>query len=547
MPSPSTYQSLLRRLVILSLLACFVSVHSLQAAEIETARGIVFDDRNGNGKRERGEPGIAGVHVSNGRDIVTTDHLGNYAIDVEEDTIIYVIKPRDWKTSIDRLNIPRFYYIHKPAGSPDEGFRFSGVEPTGPLPESIDFPLSLSRDSDEFTVIFVGDPQPYSRQEVRFYANDIVAELVDTPAAFGMSMGDIVGNDLSLFEAMNSVQAVVGVPWYNVHGNHDMNFRSPNDKYSDETFEKVYGPANYIFQYGDVHFIVLDNVHYNGVENKGYSGQFSEDQLQLVKNYLPLVPKDDRVVVCTHIPLDQMNWEAEERAHQYRRLLEMLSTHPYTMSFSAHTHINDHHFAGSERGYTPEEATEHHHHNVVTGSGSWWRGPRDARGIPLTPMADGAPNGYVLATFKGNKYRLRYKAAHMPEDYQMAIYTPEVIDVADSAASKVLANVFNGNVKSKVKMRVRGHGDWIPMNHDPQPDPAFAAMQKQDVVLAGDKRTPLPDPKPTSHIWSAQLPAGLERGVYVLEVESLDMFGQMDHGIRLIDVDAVAKPKAVAK
>jgi len=520
---------------------CAACLATSSAAQAETARGVVYDDQNANGSRDAGEPGLAGVHVSNGIEVATTDDQGKYQLPVDNDTIIHVIKPRDWKTQLDRLNIPRFYYIHKPAGSPDQGFKFKGVPPTGPLPESIDFALTSSPDAEEFTVIFIGDPQPYSRQEVRYYANDVISELVDTEAVFGMSMGDIVGDDLSLFDAMNAVQGVVGIPWYNVLGNHDINFRAPDDKYSDETFERVYGPSHYAFQYGAVHFLVLDNVHWIGTSEKEkghYEGRVSAGQLKFVANYLKRVPREDRVVVCVHIPLPHMGHaEGPPHTQEYPQLLKILSSHPHTLSFSAHTHVNDHKFAGSEEGYTPTEETEHHHHNIVTGSGSWWRGILGTRGIPLTPMADGVPNGYIIATFRGNEYRLRYKGAHMPADYQIAVHTQEVIDVADTAASKVVANVFNGNTKTKVRMRIRGFGEWMPMKHLPQTDPAYTAAYQRDVVKADGKQAVLPTPKVSGHIWSAQLPAKIPHGVHILEVESTDMFDQVDRGIRLIDVD----------
>jgi len=84
---------------------------------------------------------------------------------------------------------------------------------------------------------------------------------------------------------------------------------------------------------------------------------------------------------------------------------------------------------------------------------------------------------------------------------------------------------------------VRGFGDWLPMDHLPQTDPAYNAAYQRDVKLADGKRPVLPAPKVSGHIWSQQLPAKIPHGVYVLEVESTDMFGQVDHGIRLIDVD----------
>lgn len=516
------------------------------AAEQLTARGTVFDDRNGNGQLDSGEPGIPGVRVSNGLDIVDTDQAGRYELPIDADEgEIFVLKPRNWRTSFTKLNLPRFYYLHKPNGSPDDEFQFLGLEPTGSLPPAINFPLTKSPEPDEFKVIMMGDPQPYNRRQVRYYANDCIAELIDTDAALGMSLGDIVGDKLSLFEHVNAVQGAVGIPWYNVLGNHDLNYRSPDDEHSDETYERVYGPANYAFQYGPVHFIVLDNVVWEGFTSTAehpsphqgdYHAGLSDRQLGFVKNYLSGVPTDKRIVVCTHIPLVVPEWRGGS-GPELRKLLEILSSHPHTMSFSAHTHFQQADFAGEEHGYHPPGGGEHHHHNTATGSGSWYRGPKDETGLPMTAMADGAPNGYVIATFNGNDYKLRYKAARMPADYQMAIHAPEVIP-ADATAAEILVNVFNGNGRSQVRMRVRGHGDWVAMNNVRRADPAYGAMKAADDPQAETAvRTKLPAPIETPHMWAANLPADLPAGVHVLEVESTDMFDQVDRGIHLIEVE----------
>ena len=528
-----------------ALLLCFLVFFSLpNRSHAEVARGKVFEDINNNGVLDTGEGGLAGVRVSNGKDIVETDPDGNYEIEVSDDTIVFVIKPSNWQTPLNKKNLPQFYYIHKPAGSPDDHFKFRGVEPTGPLPESIDFPLTKSEEPAEFTVIMMGDPQPYDRREVRFYANDVLAELVDTTAVLGMSLGDIVGDDLSLFEAVNNVQALIGVPWYNVIGNHDLNFRSENDKYSDETYERVYGPPNYAFQYGSVHFIVLDNVVWSITEQEdstrrgGYEGALNDDQLKFVENYVQGVSKEERIVVCTHIPLPEFSMKHHYDEHHTkgcRRLLEILSGHPHTMSFSAHTHYNHHQFVGAEGGYHAENGEEHHHHNVSTGSGSWYTGPKDDLGFPITTMADGAPNGYIKATFKGSEYRLRYKAARLPADHQMVIHTPEVID--SNKSCEVVANVFNGNKHSQVKMRVRGESDWLEMDHSPRLDPHFVEFHRRDNQANAGSHRPISTPRLTNHIWAAELPKGLSSGNYILEVQSTDMFGNVDKGIRIIEVE----------
>ena len=510
------------------------------------AQGVVYEDLNGNGSLDAGEPGLPGIRVSNGIDIVRTDSQGSYELPIDDDTIIFVLKPRGWRAPLNNKNLSQFYYIHKPHGSPDDSFVYRGVEPTGPLPESVDFPLTKSEEPDEFTVIMMGDPQPYNRREVRFYANDVLAELVDTTAAFGISLGDIVGDDLSLFESVNAVQALVGVPWYNVLGNHDINYRAAEDKYSDETFERVYGPANYAFQYGPVHFVVLDNVVWRIFEDpkepgrirRRYTAQLNESQLKFVESYIADVPTNERIVVCTHIPLPEFSMAQEYNEHQTdgsRKLLEILASHPHTMSFSAHTHFNHHQFVGAEGGYDEPGGHEHHHHNVATGSGSWYGGPLDDRGFPITTMADGAPNGYIKATFKGNEYKLRYKAAGLPEGHQMRIHTAEVID--STKPSEVVANIFNGNKHSQVKMRVRGQTEWTTMTQTMRKDPLFSAFHHRDITAERGTRRAISQPRVTAHLWVANLPAGMPHGCYVLEVESTDMFGNVDRGIRIIEVE----------
>ena len=533
--------------------AILASAPAAAFAAEEIARGVVFEDTNGDGRRDEDERGLEDVCVSNGLKIVKTDAEGRYELSVDEDTILFVIKPRNWQTAIDELNMPRFYYIHKPEGSPDENFVYKGVAPTGPLPESVDFPLTKSPEPKRFSVVVMGDPQPINTRQVHFYANDTIAELLGTTARFGISMGDLVGDDLDLFGAVNKVQATVGIPWYNVHGNHDQNYRAPDDKHADETFERVYGPATYAFEYGEVHFIILDNVHWRGfagddADGKPYTGNYqgrlSEAQLEFVKNYIATAPTEHRVVICTHIPLPLYRDElAQHSTLEYRQLLEILSTHPHTLSLSAHMHTTQQFFAGADEGYKPEAKTEHHHANVATGSGSWFRGPIDEQGFPVATMSDGTPNGYVVATFDGRDYSLRYKAARMPADYQMAIHAPLEVEAAAAGNTEIVANVFQGNEKSRVRLRVRSNGsgkndagDWTTMEQRPGRDPGYVALHRRDAALPTPGQNRLPDPVLTTHLWVGKLPADLSPGVHVVEVETTDMFGQKDRAQRLIEV-----------
>ncbi len=277
----------LRRLLPLVLLAgcCFHSgwLSADEAAKSQQAKGVVFLDANANRKFDAGEKPLAGVKVSNGHTLVATDKAGRYTIPVDDDDIVFVIKPRGYRSPLSENKLPRFYYIHKPHGSPKS--QYPGVEPTGPLPASIDFPLYEQKEPDAFRAILFGDPQPRDQKEVDFVSHDVVEELIGTDASFGVTLGDIAFNDLDTFESLNSTIALVGIPWYNVIGNHDINFEAKHDHHADETFERVYGPPYYSFDYGQVHFIVLDDIEWFIPKEGGkgeYRGGLGDEQMEFI-------------------------------------------------------------------------------------------------------------------------------------------------------------------------------------------------------------------------------------------------------------------------
>src|SRR5690606_13349704 len=108
----------------------------------------VFNDTNNDGQRNRRESGVAGVAISNGIDVILTDAQGRYTLPVGEDNIIFVIKPSGYAVPVGENNLPKYYHIHKPQGSPQ--LKYGGVSPTGPLPKSVDFPLVQKEESSEF-------------------------------------------------------------------------------------------------------------------------------------------------------------------------------------------------------------------------------------------------------------------------------------------------------------------------------------------------------------------------------------------------------------
>lgn len=482
------------------------------AAETQEATGVVFEDANKNQKFDEGEKPLAGMRVSNGREITKTDDQGRYTLPVDDDTILFVVKPRGWISPVSEDQIPQFYYIHKPAGSPKT--HFPGVAPTGPLPDSVDFPLYKQEEPELFQAIIFGDTQPRNQQEVDYIAQDVVEELIGTTnAKMGITLGDITFNDLSLFGPLNRTIGLIGIPWFNVIGNHDINFDSPDDEHSDETFESVYGPSYYSFDWGPVHFLVLDDIRWvvEG-DDRHYEGGLGETQMEFIRNDLAMIPEDQLVVLCMHIPLV----DVEDRHDLYR----LIEKRPFCMSLSAHTHYHEHKLISSDDGWLGAEP--HHHVINVTVCGSWWSGHPDENGIPHTTMRDGAPNGYSIITFDGQHYSLEFKAARRPRDHQMNIIAPEVVSADALGDTFIYANVFNALPDAKVEMRLGEEGKWTALEHFVSEDPLYLQMVAEEKKLENKSFRDLPGAHKTAHLWRGRLPSNAKAGTYLIQVRAID-------------------------
>ena len=542
----------MRTLIILAFL---LLPHSALAAN---ATGQVFLDSNKNGLLDAGERGIAGVRVSNGLDVVTTNNDGRYTLPVDEQSIIFITKPRDYAIPVNAHMLPQFYYIHQPAGSP-AGMRYEGIAPTGPLPEQIDFPLIERQESAQFEAILFADPQPQTQRELDYIRDDVVAELIDTQAAFGMTLGDILYDDLSMFPRYNALIAQIGIPWYNVPGNHELNFEADSDEYSLETFKKFFGPPYYAFEYADALFVVLDNIDYQGNGeadpgdvrgNGGYEARISKRQLRWLEKELEYVDKDRLVFVATHAPLGS---EVTSSATDNRRgLFKLLSGRPNLYSVAGHTHTNNHLYFGEEDGF--DGPGTFHHHVLATVSGSWWSGPFDERGIAISDQRDGTPNGYHILEVDSTDLVVRYKGAGKPADQQMRIRfdvthhqleangmrdfrAGQLLDGRMSqdelAAASIMVNLFDGGPKSQVSYRVN-EGVYRPLERNLRKDPY---MLEQFVRHASDKKS-FVQATVSTHLFEADLDADLPPGVHTVTVRAADEFGRIHHGHAILEIIA---------
>jgi hypothetical protein len=498
----------------------------------EWATGVVFHDRNGNGVRDAGEEGLGGVFVSNQREVVATDEEGRWRLPVEEDdTIFFVIKPSGWMPPVDRNNLPQFYYIHKPNGSPL--LQFAGVAPTGPLPESIDFPLVPQEENDRFDVLFIGDPQPRNLRELDYIAQDVIPELFRSGAALGISLGDLTFNNLNLFEPLAEVFAGAGIPWYNIVGNHDLNFDALDPRYGVESFRRVFGPDYYSFNWGNTHFIAINNNQVvpsiDGGSNN-WTGTLGSRQLEFIRNNLAVVPPEKRVVVMMHVPFHNHRWNREEAQELFR----MLGQHPNTVSVSAHMHAQHIRVVEPQHGWPRDET--HHHFVVGTLGGSFWAGFPDELGIPHSLMPDGTPRGYGVFTFNPDAtYTARYQVTRRPPDYQMNISAPTEVRQDQAAETEVYVNVFAGTQYSTVEMRLGESGAWTRLRGAWAHDPVVVAAHAREVEIPMPYRRTIAAGN-SPHLWVGRLPEFPPLGANLLHVRTVDMFGQTFADHRLVRI-----------
>lgn len=419
--------------------------------------GVVFDDANHNGRLDAGEHGVAGVKVSNSREVVLTDHAGRYALPARPDMAVFVIQPSGWRVPTDERWVPRFAYQHKPAGTP-KALRYGGLPPTGPLPSAINFPIistGIPTESGQtFDCAVLGDVQPASNIEVGYVRDSLVRELVNAPTrpACLLALGDIVSDDLHLIPRTAEVMGAVGVPQWWVQGNHDYDHDADRDIDSSDTWRRLYGPNNYAFEMGEAVFIVLDNVSFPCGEDpreakerpfckqywKTYNGRLLPDQMTFIANVLKATDPKKLVVFAAHIPFVGFD-NSESQPHQTDNMGELyaLVKDRPALSLTGHSHTLENMAPGDSIAGWKENvgvSTIPFRHLVAGAvAGDWWGGDYDIDGAPMSIQGDGSPRGYVDFAVKGTTYTLDYRASGLPRDRAMwlSVSTPAFRDWAD--------------------------------------------------------------------------------------------------------------------
>ncbi len=381
----------------------------------ETIMGYVYCD---------GEP-VAGVAISDGIDIVTTDDNGIYRIESDKrHSLVFVSTPKGYKHLTEGANIN--FYQHT-------------VEPADKA-EQIDFLLEKST-STRFDLLLMADIHLAARtndyeQFTTGFALDVNIHAGTLAAAggevLGIDLGDLswdgywYSNDFAIDDAKRVFNEEVGVPTYHVIGNHDHDPYYADDFASEGAYRRELGPTYYSFNLGDAHVVVLDNTVYlndggdiGTVGDRNYDKYITDAQgTWLQKDLAMVADKTKPLIIALHCPaIAATGWDgntieiasAFSPADKISDMVTALAPFSNVHLLSGHEHENS----------TLRYGSNITSHTVAAISATWWwTGYLNNGHI----CRDGSPGGYKVFTINGDEVSWYYKGIGEDVDYQMRSY-----------------------------------------------------------------------------------------------------------------------------
>lgn len=436
--------------------------------------------------------GLGAVAVSDGWSVVATDRDGRYELVTD--------RSRAYLT----VSIPSGYQLPTHPVGTVRSFQRIAPDRRGEMTARFDLaPVEGGDERHAFLTladIQTQDPADMSRFQ-RESVPDLKATLgrLGSQPIFGVGDGDIMWDNLAMFDDYEAAVKELGVPFVQVVGNHDLDLSERTDEASTTTFEQRFGPRYYSFNRGRVHYVVLDDVFYHG---GGYLGYLGTDQLTWLANDLAMIEKGSTVVVFAHIPFMTALATRQGQAtpgiasHVVNReaVYQLLASYRTTI-LTGHIHESDY----SRDGGVAER-------NLGAVCGGWWTGDI---------CYDGTPNGYGVHEVNGTDMKWRYQTTGRDPNYQMRLY-PRGSDPA--APDEIAANIWayepgwrvvwyeNGDQRGEMARRT---------GHDP------LAVK----LLAGDKlpaKRTWVDPIRTGHLFYAPVASGSKE----IRVEATDPWGR---------------------
>ena len=404
-----------------------ITLNGTIISDATTLYGIITDKQSGQA--------IENVVVSDGFSCVKSDKNGVYQI-VRHDksTMVYLSIPAEYEIPVDVGNHPAFFKRFTLAK--DERFRH-------------DFQLELlpGGKQTQFTLLALADIQVHDSNDVDRFRdetipdiNNLVPSLVNP---YGITLGDVTNkNNSAMWTKVRQAMTNQKITFMQCMGNHDhLNELSPNDHSkttsywkSVENFQKYFGPQNYSFTRGDVHFVVLDNcLHGEKPDNAGATHEYATGLYDWGYEWflqdLSFIPKSKAVVLCCHIPFRDGGGDNHNNGRYRKEILNILSEYREAHILIGHTHCM-YNWIHTVNGKRIQE-----HINAAV-CGQMWHGPIGR---------DGTPNGYGVYEFEGTTLKnYWFKGTGVDKDVQMRCYKggEEIYDPRMNVNMTAKKNIF---------------------------------------------------------------------------------------------------------
>lgn len=365
--------------------------------------------------------GIAGVPVTDGYTFTTTDASGNYRLVANRYCRnVYYTTPANYKVALDpKTKLPLFYSTSTIKRYHENRNDFK-LEPLPAVEEN-------------FTLIAIGDPQCKTDADIKRWKSETIPDIKSTlnssqaqgkwTNAYAVTLGDITFDNTvqwdKMKESMSNMQVGASyLPVFNCMGNHDHDAKESNTYAAQANFIERFGPADYSFNRGKAHIIVMDNVVCTTSNQKtwSYEAGFSSQQMNWLKADLKLVEnKADKIVfLCCHIPFRAGSNSGGSNVNKdkgYVEVLELLKEFNEAHIMIGHTHYPENYIHSN---YVCKGGKPIYEHVHGAACGGWWSSNLNV---------DGAPNGYSIYEIKGKIVdNWVAKPTGHSERYQMRVY-----------------------------------------------------------------------------------------------------------------------------
>lgn len=374
--------------------------------------------------------GVAGVPVSDGYVVTTTDANGAYSFtSAKKNGYVFYTLPSGYEPEVTHGFCPAFW---------------AALDASNTTTETHDFTLKKV-DNDKFTLVVSADYHLANRNsDITQFRNRFIARMKElhskaTQPVYSTILGDLTWDlfwTQRSYNLNNFISTLQGCAFpfttFSVIGNHDNDpsvaASLTTDFDASKPWRTIVCPNYYSYNLGKVHFIVLDDIYYLNtatagssypsgvVGDRNYWSRITDEQWDWIKKDLAMVDKSTPVIVEFHIPAWDLNtstYAATQnlQSQHTKKLSDLLADYKTVHFLSGHTHVN--------QVSRPAAYPNIIEHNIAAVCASWWwTGKLTNRDV----CTDGSPGGYSLWQFDGTDIKWKYMSSSDNEGTQMRLY-----------------------------------------------------------------------------------------------------------------------------